>query len=152
MNDDIKKAFSFGMNEQLITLMSVLSGYIMYPKKKIILALIIMTFSNSLPDCISYYQNTYYDTKDIKASLEITSIAFISEMLSALAIILPIIFISNTTLSIKVSYFIIIILLFVNLYYLLDYSIFKCIINLEMVFGSENLVILYPKIENLNQL
>lgn len=142
MSNSIKQAFSFGMNEQLITLMSVLSGYIRYPKKKIILALIIMTFSNSLPDCISYYQDTYYDTKDVKASLKASGIAFISEMLSALAIILPILFISNNTLSIKVSYCVIIILLFINLYYLLDYNITKSIINL-VIYLSISILIYY---------
>ena len=45
----LMKAVSFGLNEQLITLMAVMSGFLGYSRKRIILALIIMSFQMLFP-------------------------------------------------------------------------------------------------------
>ena len=105
MKDKLLSAFIFGIDEQLITLCAVLSGYLSFPQKKIIIALIIMAFSNSLPDCASYYDEKISDDKmDKSQALKLTSMVFISEMMSTIIVLIPIILIKNTKKAIITSY------------------------------------------------
>ena len=94
----------FGLDEQLITLCAVLSGYLSFPQKKIIIALIIMAFSNSLPDTLSYYENKIGNGQEKELALRESAIVFSSEIISTFIVILPIIFIKDTKTSIILSY------------------------------------------------
>jgi len=108
---------TFGLDEQLITLCAVLSGYLSFPQKRIIIALIIMAFSNSLPDTLSYYEEKVGDGQEKNLALKESAIVFLSEIISTFIVILPILFITDTKISIILSYVIIFtILIFVNYY------------------------------------
>lgn len=108
---------TFGLDEQLITLCAVLSGYLSFPQKRIIIALIIMAFSNSLPDTLSYYENKVGNGQEKELALRESAIVFSSEIISTFIVILPILFIKDTKISIILSYVIIFtILIFVNYY------------------------------------
>lgn len=108
---------TFGLDEQLITLCAVLSGYLSFPQKRIIIALIIMAFSNSLPDTLSYYEEKVGDGQEENLALKESAIVFLSEIISTFIVILPILFIKDTKTSIILSYVIIFtILILVNYY------------------------------------
>ena len=108
---------TFGLDEQLITLCAVLSGYLSFPQKRIIIALIIMAFSNSLPDTLSYYEEKVGDGREKGLALKESAIVFLSEIISTFIVILPILFITDTKTSIILSYVIIFtILIFINYY------------------------------------
>ena len=72
---------TFGLDEQLITLCAVLSGYLSFPQKRIIIALIIMAFSNSLPDTLSYYEEKVGDGQEKNLALKESAIVFLSEII-----------------------------------------------------------------------
>ena len=120
MSNQFEKYFnpiSFGIDEQLITLCAVLSGYLNFPQQRIIIALIIMAFSNSLPDCLSYYDEKVDEKVDKKEAMKLSLVVFLSEMLSTLIVLLPIIMMDNTKAAIATSYVLIfIILISVNYY------------------------------------
>ena len=76
-----------------------------------------MAFSNALPDCLSYYHEKINDGINKKKAIKMTTIVFLTEVISTLIIITPIIFINDTKTSILISYsFIFLILLFINYY------------------------------------
>ncbi len=115
--DKYLNPISFGIDEQLITLCAVLSGYLNFPQHRIIIALIIMAFSNSLPDCLSYYDEKIGEKMDKKEAMKLSLVVFLSEMLSTLIVLLPIIMMNNTKAAIATSYVLIfIILISVNYY------------------------------------
>lgn len=116
------KPMSFGMSEQLLMLSSILAGLIGSKKEIVIFTLILISFSNSLPDTISYYQNSYQENNDVSKSLVIAGYVFITELIVASFIIAPIILIPNTTIAIMVSYTFAIVLCYVNLRYLMHYD------------------------------
>ena len=108
---------TFGLDEQLITLSAVLSGYLNFPKKKILIALIIMAFSNALPDCLSYYDEKIGNGVDKDEAMKLTMVVFVTEVLSTVVILLPIILINNIKNGIMISYSLIfIILVYINYY------------------------------------
>ena len=141
-NKGLMKAVSFGLNEQLITLMAVMSGFLGYSRKRIILALIIMSFSNSIPDAISYYQDNYEETKDRNYSIKQALFAFMSEMMASVIILVPIILIKNTHNSIKLSYLFIASILFINLRYLMKYDLSSTSIQM-VIYGLVGICIYY---------
>ena len=76
-----------------------------------------MAFSNSLPDTLSYYEEKVGDGQEKNLALKESAIVFLSEIISTLIVILPILFITDTKISIILSYVIIFtILIFVNYY------------------------------------
>lgn len=108
---------SFAVDEQLITLCAVLSGYLNFSHHKIIVALIVMAFSSSLPDVLSYYDEKMTEKVDKKEAIELSFVVFISSMLSTFVVLLPILLIKNTKIAIITAYILMgIILLLINYY------------------------------------
>jgi len=129
--DKYLNPISFGVDEQLITLCAVLSGYLNFPQHRIIIALIIMAFSNSLPDCLSYYDEKIGEKMDKKEAMKSTAIVFLSEMLSTLIVLLPIIMMNNTKAAIATSYVLIFIIL-ISINYYRDKDIEGAIMKLPL--------------------
>ena len=76
--DKYLNPISVGIDEQLITLCAVLSGYLNFPQQRIIIALIIMAFSNSLPDCLSYYDEKIGEKVEQKEAMKLSLVVFFS--------------------------------------------------------------------------
>src|SRR6056300_1577698 len=91
---------SFAIDEQLITLCAVLSGYLNFSHHKIIVALIIMAFSSSLPDVLSYYDEKITEKVDEKEAIELSFVVLISGIISTFVVLLPIILIKDTKIAI----------------------------------------------------
>ena len=98
---------TFGIEEQMITCGAVLSGFTLYPKKKIIIALIIMALSNSLPDTLSYYDEKIGGGVEESKAIELSSVVFGSEIISTVIILLPFIFIKDKNKAILCCYLLI---------------------------------------------
>ena len=123
LNKDLIKSMSFGLNEQLIMLSSILAGLIGVKRSTVIFTLILISLSNSLPDTISYYQNSHQETNDASKSMKIAGYVFMTEMIVAVCIILPIILIPDLKISIIVSYLLAILICYLNLLFLMNYNI-----------------------------
>ena len=108
---------SFAIDEQLITLCAVLSGYLNFSHHKIIVALIIMAFSSSLPDVLSYYDEKITEKVDEKEAIELSFVVLISGIISTFVVLLPIILIKDTTIAIISSYILMGVILLLTNYY-----------------------------------
>lgn len=122
---------SFAIDEQLITLCAVLSGYLNFPHHKIIVALIIMAFSSNLPDVLSYYDEKITEKVDEREAIELSFVVFISGMLSTLFVLLPIILIKDTKIAIISSYILMGVILLVTNYYR-EKDIYKATMKLPL--------------------
>tara|TARA_Y100000389_G_scaffold82319_1_gene78926 strand:- start:1662 stop:2135 length:474 start_codon:yes stop_codon:yes gene_type:complete len=121
--NEMIKSISFGLNEQLLMISAMLAGLIGSSKTTIIYTLILISLSNSLPDTISYYQNVYQDTKDEYESVKISSYVLMTELLTSVIVLLPIILIDKPKVAIPVTYCIICVMSILNLHYLIGYDI-----------------------------
>ena len=118
--DQLDKYFhpiSFAIDEQLITLCAVLSGYLNFSHHKIIVALIIMALSSSLPDVLSYYDEKITEKVDKKEAMELAFVVFIASILSTVVVMLPIIIIKDTKIAIITSYILMGTILLLTNYY-----------------------------------
>ena len=122
---------SFGIDEQLITCGAVLSGFVSYPQKKIIIALIIMALSNSLPDTLSYYDQKIEEGQSRIESLKLSFIVFISEIISTLIILIPFFILKNKNNAIIGCYILIALILVTSNYYK-DYNIVSALSKLPI--------------------
>lgn len=122
---------SFAIDEQLITFGAVLTGYLNYPHSKIMSALIIMAFSGSLPDILSYYDEKITDGGEREEALKMAFIVFFAEIFSAMLVISPLLFINNIKIGITISYILICIILLLTNYYR-DKDIFQSLMKLPL--------------------
>ena len=122
---------SFAIDEQLITLCAVLSGYLNFSHHKIIVALIIMAFSSNLPDVLSYYDEKITEKVDEKEAIELSFVVLISGILSTLVVLLPIILIKDTKIAIISSYILMGVILLLTNYYR-EKDIYKAAIKLPL--------------------
>ena len=122
---------SFAVDEQLITLCAVLSGYLNFSHHKIIVALIIMAFSSNLPDVLSYYAEKITEKVDEKEAIELSFVVLISGILSTLVVLLPIILIKDTKIAIISSYILMSLILVLTNYYR-EKDIYKALMKLPL--------------------
>jgi hypothetical protein len=122
---------SFAIDEQLITFGAVLSGYLNFSHRKIIVALIIMAFSSSLPDVLSYYDEQITDGEKREEALKMAFIVFISEIMAAMLVISPLLFINNIKIGITISYILICIILLLTNYYR-DKDLYQSLMKLPL--------------------
>ena len=116
-------SISHGINLQVLSYLTALGGYIKFPKNHIIVLLIILFLATSWPDIITFYRDELF-TKDNKklGKLEAFKV-FITELIVTIILISPLIFIYSKKIAIIASYTIAIILLYLNNYINMKYTI-----------------------------
>ena len=114
---------SHGINLRVLSYLTALSGYIKFPKNHIIVLLIILFLATSWPDIITFYRDELF-TKDNKklGKLEAFKV-LITELIVTIILISPLIFIYSKKIAIIASYTIAIILLYLNNYINMKYTI-----------------------------
>jgi len=102
MDNLVFKAVSFGINEQIMTLLAALGGLIKKSKKHLLCLLFIFALSSALPDIYAFTGTTEVRNKPlmkIKGGLSV----FITEMFCAFLIGLPLLFINNKIFAVICS-------------------------------------------------
>lgn len=86
----LSKAISFGINEQILTLMCALSGILKQDKKHIIYLILSFAIASSIPDVYSYASTSSNKTDEnaFKDGLYV----FLTEMIMAFILGIPLIF------------------------------------------------------------
>lgn len=130
--DEEKEAISFGLNELLLMISSVLAGILSYSTKNIIFTLMLISLSSSLPDTISYYQNIYQENKDAYKSAKISSYVFLTQFITTILLISPLIVVHTKLVGVMISYIIIITLNFINLRYIIGYDLSKTALQMSI--------------------
>ena len=125
---------TFGIDEQLITCGAVLSGFTILPQRKIIISLIIMALSNSLPDTLSYYNEKKGEGKDTNEALKLSSAVFAAEILSTLIILIPFFVFKDKNKAIASCYMLILFILLSSNYYR-ERNIIKSLSKLPIYIG-----------------
>ena len=111
-----------GINLQVLSYLTALGGYIKFPKNHIIVLLIILFLATSWPDIITFYRDELF-TKDNKMLGKFEAFkVLITELIVIIMLISPLIFIYSKKIGLIVSYTIAIILLYINNYINMKYS------------------------------
>jgi hypothetical protein len=115
-------SISHGINLQVLSYLTALGGYIKFSKNHIIVLMIILFLATSWPDIITFYRDELF-TKDNKILGKFEAFkVLITEVFVIILLISPLIFIHSKKISILLSYTIAIILLYINNYINMKYS------------------------------
>ena len=113
---------SHGINLQVLSYLTALGGYIKFPKNHIIVLLIILFLATSWPDIITFYRDELF-TKDNKMLGKFETFKLlITELIVIILLISPLVFIYSKNIALIVSYIIAILLLYINNYINMKYS------------------------------
>ena len=113
---------SHGINLQVLSYLTALGGYIKFPKNHIIVLLIILFLATSWPDIITFYRDELF-TKDNKMLGKFETFkVLITELIVIILLISPLVFIYSKNIALIVSYIIAILLLYINNYINMKYS------------------------------
>ena len=113
---------SHGINLQVLSYLTALGGYIKFPKNHIIVLIIILFLATSWPDIITFYRDELF-TKDNKMLGKFEAFkVLITESIVIIMLISPLIFIYNKNIALIFSYIIAILLLYINNYINMKYS------------------------------
>ena len=114
---------SHGINLQVLSYLTALGGYIKFQKNHIIILLIILFLATSWPDIITFYRDELF-TKDNKMLGKMEALkVLLTEIIVIILLISPLIFIHDKKTGLIISYFIAIVLLFINNYINMNYDI-----------------------------
>lgn len=114
---------SHGINVQVLSYLTALGGYIKFPKKDIIVLLIITFLATSWPDIITFYRDELFKKVNKRLYKIDTFKLLLTEIIVIILLLSPLIFIYDKKIGIIFSYFIAICLIFVNNYINMNYSI-----------------------------
>jgi hypothetical protein len=118
------QAMSFGANEQVMTLMCALTGFLNKDKKKILYILAVTAIAASIPDVYSYYREnaTKKDVSNLAAA-GLGMCVFGIELVIALLLGVPLLLLKNKKAIAAGTYSLGIIIIFINEMYLLKNSL-----------------------------
>lgn len=89
------EAFTFGINEIVMTMLCALSGYINKDKRDIIYIIFVTGFASMIPDVYAYYLMQRAKNISVKNSMAITFPVALSEIASTILISIPLIVFNN---------------------------------------------------------
>ena len=124
MLSGLMQAMSFGANEQVMTLMCALTGFLSKDKKGILYILAITAIAASIPDVFSYYREnaTKKEVSNIAAA-GLGMCVFGIELVVTIILGIPLLLFKNKTAIALGTYLFGIIIIFVNEIYLLKNSL-----------------------------
>ena len=124
MSSELLQAASFGANEQIMTLMCALTGFLSKDKKRILYILAITAIASSIPDVYSYYrENASKKDTSTLAAAGLGLGVFAAEIIVAVILGLPLIFLKNKKTMIIGTYIMGVILIGINEVYILKNSL-----------------------------
>jgi hypothetical protein len=123
MLDGLLQAVSFGANEQVMTLMCALTGFLSKDKKHIIYVLAITAIASSIPDVYSYYRENA-SKKDVStlSAAGLGLCVFAMELIVAVILGLPLLLLKGKKKIVMCTYAMGLALIAVNEMYLLKNS------------------------------
>lgn len=123
VNKGMIKALSFGINEQIMSLLGAISGLIEKKKAHLIGLLLIFSLASSLPDVYSFTSDIKGRNKKIYEGLSI----FLAEMLCVIVVGIPLVLFKNKFLMILGSYLIGMVIIIINERIILKHSVEKTV-------------------------
>ena len=117
------QAVSFGANEQVMTLMCALTGFLGQDKKRILYVLAITAIASSIPDVYSYYRENA-SKKDVStlSAAGLSLCVFAMELVVAVILGLPLLLLKGKKTIVVCTYVVGLALIAVNEMYLLKNS------------------------------
>ena len=118
------QAVSFGANEQVMTLMCALTGFLNKDKKRILYVLAITAIAASIPDVYSYYRENA-SKKDVStlSAAGLGLCVFVMELIVAVILGLPLLLLKDKRKIVMCTYAVGLALIAMNEMYLLKNSV-----------------------------
>jgi hypothetical protein len=110
---NVSEGISFGINEQIMTLLAAIGGLVNKKKNELVGLLLIFGFASALPDIYTFITNPTMKNKPIEKIVS-AIVIFISELICVLLIGIPLMFVRNKKLMIFLTFMIGIILIIIN--------------------------------------
>jgi hypothetical protein len=120
------KGISFGINEQIMTILAALGGLVNKKKSHLIGLLIIFALASALPDVYAFTATPEYKHKPMKKILAGASV-FLTEMICVVLIGVPLVFINNKGLMLFLSMLVGIIIIIINELFIRKNTIYETI-------------------------
>ena len=131
------QAMSFGANEQVMTLMCALTGFLSKDKKRILYILAVTAIAASIPDVYSYYREnaTKKDVSNLAAA-GLGLCVFAIELVIALLLGIPLLLLNNKKAIAAGTYSLGLIIILINEMYLLKNSWEQALLSSLFAMGA----------------
>ena len=109
----IFEGMTFGINEQVMTLLAAIGGLVNKKKNELMGLLLIFAFASALPDIYTFISNPTMRNKPMEKMIS-AIVIFISEFICVLLIGIPLMLVENKTLMVFLTFIIGIIIISIN--------------------------------------
>ena len=107
------EGISFGINEQIMTLLAAIGGLVNKKKNELMGLLLIFGFASALPDIYTFITNPTMRNKPMEKMIS-AMVIFISELICVLLIGIPLMLVDNKKLMIFLTFIIGILIISIN--------------------------------------